>query len=145
MRLFLGLGLIIGGIGLCLFDSFTNAMTNSKSVAFYRSQLQSLPVQQTYTRTELADAAWRVWTNRVALPHQDAYSTADLKVALIKPLIGSKQESCSRSMFEFTIGKVVGYQPNAERKATVLGLLCMLAGAFLLGGTIFPDESKTRT
>ena len=145
MRLFLGLALIIGGIGLCLFDNFTIALTNSKSTAFYREQLQSLPVQQTYTRTELADAAWQVWTNRGALPHQDAYSAADLKVALIIPLVGSNQASCSRSLFEFAIGKVAGYQPNAERKTTFLGLLCMLGGAFLLGAVFFPDADKTRT
>jgi len=65
MRLFLSLALRFGGVGLCLLDSLAHALSNSSGTAYYRKQLQAFPIKEAYTRAELADAAWQVWTNKV--------------------------------------------------------------------------------
>ena len=134
MRLFFGLAFLIGGLSLCLLDRLAHALANAHSLSFYNTQLRSFPDKQTYSRAELADAAWQVWTNRVTLPEQSAYTVADLKTAIVSPLLGTQQDSCERSHFEYAIRKVAGYHKPSEKGLAAFGFIAMLFGAFLLGG-----------
>jgi len=142
MRIFLSLAFLIGGLGLFMLDSLAHAFANAPALSFYQKQLQSFPVKETYSRAELADAAWQVWTNRVSLPAQSAYTVADLKGALVSQLLGTQQDSCSRSMFEHSIMTVTGYRGRSEHGMAVVGFFAMLFGAFLLGGILFPARSR---
>ena len=142
MRLFLSLAFLFGGMGLCLLDSLAHALSDANGTAYYRKQLQAFPNKETYTRAELADAAWQVWTNKVTLPAQSTYTVEDLKAALSRPLLGTSQESCDRILFEHGIGRVAGYRGRPENGLTVAGVLAIIAGAFLLGGALFPAQAK---
>jgi hypothetical protein len=144
MRLFLSLALLLGGLGLFLLDALSHAFVSAPTLSFYQKQLQSFPVQQRYSRTELADAAWQVWTNRVSLPVQTTYTVADLKAALVSPLIGSQQDSCDRIMFEHAIARVAGYRGRPDYGMAVIGFIAMFVGAFLLGGVLFPAQRRQR-
>ena len=144
MRLFFSIAFLVGGMGLCILDTLAHALANASTTTYYRKQLQSFPTQQTYTRAELADAAWQVWTNRVTLPEQSTYTVADLKTAVVRPLPGTQQDSCDRILFEHAIGRVSGYREPPDRGMALLGYFAMLIGAFLLGGVLFPAQEKQR-
>jgi len=145
MRLFFILAFLIGGVGLCIVDTLAHALSNATATSNYRKQLQSFPIQDTYTRAELANAAWQVWTNRVTLPEQSTYTVADLKTAVVRPLLGTSRDSCDRMLFERAIRKVSGYRDPPDRGMAMLGYAAMLIGAFLLGGEFFPAQEKQRT
>jgi hypothetical protein len=141
MRLFISLVLFLGGIALLLLGVVTDAFTNARALSYYQAQLQSLPVKETYSRAELADAAWQVWTNRMTLPAQESYTITNLKMAIIRPLIGPHQESCDRRLFEHAIAKMAGYRGNPDKGTTslaIVGISGALVGAFLLGRILFP-------
>lgn len=145
MRTFFSLALLIGGLGLFMLDALAHALVNAPTLSFYQKQLQSFPVKETYSREELADAAWQVWTNRVSLPEQTAYTVADFKTALVGQLLGTQQDYCDRRLFEHGIGTVAGYPGRAEHGAGVVGLAATLFGAFLLGGVVFPAKRRQRS
>jgi hypothetical protein len=142
MRLFFSLAFLICGIGLCLLDSLAHALVNASALREYQKQLQSFPNKETYTRAELADAAWQVWTNKVALPAQGTYTVEDLKAGVVRPLLGTSQESCDRASFEDAIGRVAGHRRRPENGVTVVAVLAVITGAFLLGGVLFPAHPK---
>lgn len=130
----------MGGIGLCILDMLAHAFVIAPALSFYQNQLQSFPVKQTYSRAELADAAWQVWTNRVTLPEQSAYTVVDLKAALIRPLLGTQQDSCDRMTFEYAIAQVAGFRIDSNHLMAFVGFFSALVGAFLLGGVVSPAK-----
>jgi len=142
MRLFLSLAFLIGGIGLCLLDGLAHALANASALNLCQKELQSFPNKDTYTRAELGDAAWRLWTNRVSLPAQATYTVEDLKRAVVSPLLGTSQDSCDRVSFEYAIRRAAGCRERSDHGATVAGVLAMLIGTFLLGGALFPAQIK---
>ncbi len=143
MRLLLASVLVFGGMGLYLLDSLAHALSDGNRTAYFRKQLQTFPTKENYTRDEVVDAAWQVWTNRVALPLQPSYTVPDLKAAVSRRLLGTSQTSCDRTQFEHAIGTVAGYH-HSENGLTVAGVLAVLLGAFLLGGALFPAPAKKR-
>lgn len=142
MRIFFSLAFLVGGIGLFMLDALGHAFVNAPALSYYQKQLQLFPVKETYGRAELADAAWQVWTNRVTLPEQTAYTVVDLKTALDSSLLGTQQDSCDRSLFEHAIGRVAGYRVRPDHGMAGAGFFAMLIGAFLFGGVLFPAKSK---
>jgi hypothetical protein len=142
MRVVISLALLIGGIGLILLDTLAHAFANAPAMSYYRKQLQSFPVKKTYSRAELADAAWQVWTNRVALPDQSTYTVADLKAAIVSPLLGTQQDYCDRIMFEHAIGRVMGYRERSDNGMAVIGFLAVFFGTLSLGGILYPARRK---
>jgi hypothetical protein len=142
MRLLFSLVFLIGGICLCLFDGLAHAIANASWETAYRNELQLFPVKQTYTKAELADAAWQVWTNRASLPEQASYTVPELKEAVVRRLLGTHQDSCDRREFESGIARVMGYQKQSDKGKAVVGFIAMLAGTFLLGGLPFRRNSK---
>ena len=109
--LIFGLGLILGGYGLCTFDTFARAVTASD----YRRQLQALPTKQIYSKAELTDAVSHVWTNRIAALRLDAYD---------------------RHQFVREIALASGYEGGRSSSANVVGVLMMVGGSFVLGVSV---------
>ena len=142
MRIFFSLAFLIGGLGLFMLDLLAHSIAYAPTLSFYQKQLQSFPVQERYSREEVADAAWQVWTNRVRLPEQSAYTVADLKTALVGLSLGTQQDSCSREVFEYGIGTVAGYRGRRDHEMAVVGFFAMLFGTFLLGG-VFSCKAPT--
>ena len=145
MRLLVSLAVLFAGIGLWLVAVVTDAFTNARALSVYQKHLQSLPVKEIYSRAEVADAAWQVWTNRVSLPEQSTYTVGEIKAALVRPLLGSRQDSCDRHLFEHAIGTVAGYRGNSDKQmilVRMVGIVLTFAGAFLVGRVLFPSVRK---
>ncbi|HXI73616.1 MAG TPA: hypothetical protein VNN22_25005 [Verrucomicrobiae bacterium] len=144
MRLILAFIFLIGGLGFCTLFALAHAARNAGSASYYSKQIQTFPDKQTYTKMELTEAVWRVWTNRMSLPEQGAYTPGELKTALVNTLhvIGTEQDSCDRSGFEYAIAKVSGYNRSeaADTGPSNVGVYSMLVGAFLLGGIVWPRK-----
>ena len=132
--------LLIAGIGLCAFHTVTSAFVDARSTTLYRDKIMSVPFKETYTRAEVTEAAWQVWTNRVRLPAKDSYTVGELKDGVFG--LGIHQDFCNRQTFEAVIARASGFKRDNDSGMLVLGILAMLAGAFLLGGVLFPISDK---
>ncbi len=150
MRLFFGFTFLILGLFLCAVHSLAIAFTKAQPIARYREQLKAFPVQEFYTRAELADAMWRVWTNRTSLPEQKTYSVEELKAGMLKTVpMMRDQAACDRALFEAMILREAGYRRSAESGSIGGGILFMVVGAFMLGGNdlrpakVKVDETQT--
>jgi hypothetical protein len=148
MRRIFGLIFLIGGLGSCMFFALAHAARNAGSASYYSKQIQTYPEKQTYTKTEVTEAMWHVWTNRMSLPEQNAYTVEELKTALVNTLhvIGTDQDSCNRSGFEYAIARASGYDRSegADAGPTIFGVFSMLVGAFLLGGIVCQHKESKR-
>lgn len=143
MRILIGLAMLVVGLALCLVDRLTDALARARSIKVYQQQLAATPVQETYTRAEYTSAAWQAWTNRVRVPAKAAFTAEELKDALFG--LGSHQTSCDRRTLEGLIADASGYpRERAGRTGTVVpGVLAMLVGSFLLGGSRWPQKSRS--
>src|SRR5215831_5386425 len=97
MRIFLSVAFLLGGVGLCLLNAFAHAFVNANSASgsCYYKHIGSVPYKNAYSRAEITDSMWQVWTNRMSLPAQSTYSAEELKRALLESahVVGSAQDS----------------------------------------------------
>ena len=132
--------LLVGGLGLCLFHSLTSAVVRADIIKTYREKIDSTPFKESYTRAEVAEAAWQVWTNRMRLPAQDSFKVSELQEGIFG--LRSNQLSFDRGTFEAVVAKASGYKQQNDSGLTWFGVTAMLAGAFMLGGVMFPAKDK---
>jgi hypothetical protein len=118
MRLIIGLALILGGFGLCLVDTLAEALASG-----YYEQVRAFPEKQSYTKAEVTDAFWKVWTNRMAL-HDTSYD---------------------RHQFKREIQLASGHGYRGGSALTAVGVLLMLVGAFVLGVSVQLRKEPKRT
>jgi hypothetical protein len=134
MRTLVGIIVLLLGIASCLLDTLAHKFTEAQSISLIQNYARSLPDKRSYTKEEVMDVVWQVWTNKISLPEQNAYTRDDLKASMSKTFFGAEQFSCDRSGFEYAIAKTAGLSRDDGRGATVFGVIAMLIGAFILGG-----------
>jgi len=150
MRLFcvfLGLALLLGGAGLCFLNPLARALRDNVPATLYFTQMEKVPFKDSYTRAEVADAAWEVWTNRMSLPAQSKYSVWELKQALLieAGVFGTQEETGDRSRLEYAVRDAAGFRWRSGNGLIVPGVLLMLIGSFLLGScTTNPKEKLAK-
>ncbi len=138
IRFLLSVALLVVGVGLCLLNSLAHAVVNSGTASRYLTQMKSVPLKDNYTRAEIADSMWQVWTNRLSLPAQSSYTVEELKVALLGSahVVGSSQHSSDRAGLSLAVRNAAGLEKPAESGMTFTGILLMLVGAFIFGTVV---------
>jgi hypothetical protein len=137
--------LFISCVGLMALDGLTQAVVESRSSKLYREAVRSVNGRETFTGSEVADAAWQVWTNRVQLPAKDSYTVEELKAVLFD--VRASNMSYSSATFKTAIGKAAGYRQYKENGLPVfrgLAIITFLGGLFSLGGMLLPSKEMSR-